>query len=316
MADLITKQKLTPTGKGSAGAWGYADIEGARKRETDQMNQCQAKGGRWDSATKKCVMPTKSSLPGSVVNDAETGKVSGFINKSGDFVKAGVKDTQNIVNKQNAQQIQGNFVTTEQIAQVQNQAQQEAMMMAGGVQMTPDGRQIIQDGGVVENIATGGAALAGGIGGAKVGAALGTLVAPGLGTVIGGVVGGIGGAIGGAYVKLRIQKGQDIKQANKVFTQAKTNRNEILNMVNAGIVTEGQARELWAEEKQNINAVHRYLKQQTTNDLDAFLGQPGDEYIAVNSYLRLENLYDIEFEKALMQPNPNKILSQEMIDNE
>lgn len=158
-----------------------------------------------------------------------------------------------------------------------------------------------------ENLATTTAAGGGAIFGAKTGAALGTAIAPGIGTLVGGVIGAGVGAVGGAYTKLTIQKRQQVKEANKIFNTAKTNKNEILNMVNAGLLTEGQARELWLEEKQNIALAQRYLKEQTHNDLENFLGNPGDELTAVEAYLALDRAYDIEFENALLNPNPAKI---------
>jgi len=193
--------------------------------------------------------------------------------------------------------------------QAQLQLQQQADLLNQPDILMPDGREVVQDGGLVSDTATGAAAAGGAVVGAKAGAALGTLVAPGIGTVIGGIVGGIGGAIGGAYTKLTVQKRQSVKEATKVFSQAKTNKNEILNMVNAGLVTEGQARALWQEEKQNIYSSYTYLKRETDSDLNNFLGQPADELIQVESYLALDRFYDVEFEKALMQPNPNKILN-------
>jgi hypothetical protein len=176
-------------------------------------------------------------------------------------------------------------------------------------QMPINEQQIIPDEGIVSKLATGAAAGAGAIYKAKAGAAIGTLIAPGLGTSLGIVIGGIGGAIGGAYAKVSIQERQDIKQAYKVFGKAKTNKAEIINMINAGLINEDKARELWQEEKTNIYSAHTYLKRQTDNDLNDFLGNPGDELVEVESYLNLDAAYDIEFEKALLQPNPANIIN-------
>jgi len=62
-------------------------------KSRSQLN-CEAKGGRWDESTKKCILPIKKpALPkGTVVTDEDTGKPSGFIDSKGNFVKAGKED--------------------------------------------------------------------------------------------------------------------------------------------------------------------------------------------------------------------------------
>lgn len=191
---------------------------------------------------------------------------------------------------------------------LQQQRMQELVKLSEqGILSQDEVSALLDTNNTVSNVATGGAALGGAVLGAKSGAALGTVIAPGLGTIIGGIVGAAGGAIGGAYVKLTAEKLYDVKKANKIFSTAKTNKQEILNMVNSGLMSEGQARELWQEEKDNIAISQSYLKRQTQNDLNDFLGKPGDDLLAIERYLALDNAYDLEFEKALMSPDPNKI---------
>jgi hypothetical protein len=284
------------------------------KIKISPQQQCEQSGGIWDAQTQTCIRLSKQTPTTTTkTTTPKSSTKNGVIDKEGNAITP----------EQNAARLKEfEFLAASQgrsaMAQIQQREalaqQQQDLLNTPQMEVTPDGRQIIKEGGIVENLATGGAAIGGAIAGAKFGAvggaALGSVV-PGLGTAVGGLVGGIGGgvvgAIGGAYVKLKIQKGQDIKEANKVFSQAKTNKQEILNMINANLVTEGQARELWQEEKQNIAATQTYLKRQTQSDLNAFLGNPGDELIAVESYLTLDNLYDLEFEKALIQPDQTKI---------
>lgn len=296
--------------------------EKAQDPDKKSRESCMAKGGKWDPSTKTCIMPQKQtetetaktqepSNANQVFRD-ESGRASGVTINGKTYLGLSPQEVEGLLASEQAKQGGPATQQFEQGITTQQQAQQQAnLLQTPGMELTPDGRQVVQDGGVVSNVATGGAALAGGIVGAKSGAAVGTLIAPGIGTIIGGIVGGIGGAIGGAYVKQRVQKTQSIKQANKVFTQAKTNKGEILNMINAGLVTEGQARSLWQEEKQNIAASQAYLKRQTQSDLNNFLGNPGDDLVAIESYLALDALYDLEFEKALLQPNPAMIRRME-----
>ena len=125
-----------------------------------RKEQCEAKGGTWNEATKTCTLPTSSikdkpktstafplgggqteplkptqpsptstkpqppAPPGTVVTDSETGEVKGFINDQGNFVKAGREDIQNIIGKQQAKTapIEG-AQTTQQFAQARQGAQ-------------------------------------------------------------------------------------------------------------------------------------------------------------------------------------------------
>jgi hypothetical protein len=249
-----------------------------------------------------------------VYRDHQTGKITAVLD-NGKFMPFG--DDQEardyIKRRQGILATPPGAIEVSQARQNEQVALQEQQILSSApAPLNPDGRQAVPDENILSKGATGAAAAGGAIFGAKAGAAVGTLIAPGIGTLVGGIIGGAGGAIGGAYTKMTIQKRQNVKEALKVYNQAKTNKQEILNMVNAGLLSEGQARGLWQEEKQNIASSHSYLKQQTQNNLDDFLGNPGDELIMVESYLALDSLYDLEFEKALMQPNPAMIRYQQM----
>lgn len=294
--------------------------EKPEKDKRTPQQACIEEGGFWDAKTQTCLRapptPTPTPQPTEPTKESK-GQGEYFIPhvpnpvsreeynayKSSVGFQTAEKGAQTPLVEQTLSQTKG----TRQFAEAQAMQEQDLLSQPQPM-FTPDGRQIIQPQGLVSQGATLASAGAGAVVGAKAGAGLGTLIAPGVGTLIGGVVGAIGGAIGGAFIKQKVQKIQDVKEANKVFSQAKTNRAEILNMINSGIISEGQARTLWAEEKQNIYATQSFLKKQTQDDLNNFLGNPGDELIAVNSYLFLERYYDLEFEKALLQPNPSRIV--------
>lgn len=296
---------------------GAADPQAAADKAASES--CRAQGGQWDPVNRVCVMPqaiknqTETKAPETTNKDQvfrdESGRPAGITIGGKTYLGLSPSDVEKMAATEEAKK--GGPATqafeTGAIAQQQAAQQQQIMNNLSPEVLASDGRQVVQPEGMVSKGATIAAAGGGAVVGAKAGAALGTLVAPGIGTVIGGIVGGIGGAIGGAYAKMKVQKLQDVKEATKTFSQAKTNKNEILNMVNAGLVTEGQARELWREEKMNIISSYAYLKSQTQNDLNNFLSSPGDELIQIESYLALDGLYDLEFEKALMLPNPSKI---------
>jgi gas vesicle protein len=250
-----------------------------------------------------------------VFRDQDTGKLSGVRMPDGKiFLGISEAEVRGLTEK-NASKMAtpAGAIEAPQAKQQQELAQTEQNLLTSGsnMEITPDGRQAVPDENIISKGATGAAAIGGAVIGAKAGALTGTLIAPGIGTVVGGIIGAAGGAVGGAYAKMTIQKRQNVKESMKVFNQAKTNKNEILNMINARLLSEGQARDLWQEEKQNIASSYSFLKMQTQSNLDDFLGNPGDEFIVVEGYLALDNFYDLEFEKALLQPNPAKIRYQQ-----
>jgi uncharacterized membrane protein len=284
--------------------------------DSQKIADCRARGGRWDATNRTCVMPEEQAKP-SVDLRTEGNKFFIGNKEVSEQEYRGAQDSLRPGVFSSPQQ-QGRLADMgiDPFASKQAETrQQQALLSQPQTMMTPDGREIIQPEGMLSRGATLASAGAGAVLGAKttgaLGATIGSFLAPGVGTVIGGAigagVGAVGGAIGGAFVKMKVQKIQDVREAKKVFSTAKTNKDEILNMVNAGLVTEGQARSLWNEENQRIYASYSFLKRQTQNDLNNFLGSPGDELIDVQSYLALDPQYNLEFEKALMQPNPMRI---------
>ncbi len=282
-----------------------------RKAQDDEARlkiACLNNGGTWDAKSKTCIPKkveekeeTKKQPPATNDPVLKLAREKGLsLENAADVLlsKTGGTPQQQLARASaNATNVQEANTEAQQLFQQQNP------ISLGGETLPTLGQQ-----NTFENVATGASAVAGGVAGAKIGAIIGTALAPGVGTAVGGVVGAIGGAIGGAYAKVTIQKRQQIKEANKIFTQSKKNKNEILNMINAGLINEGQARSLWEEEKSNIALSHSYLKTQTQSDLNNFLGNPGDDLIAVERYLQLDQFYDLEFEKSLLAPNPSKIL--------
>ena len=104
---------------------------------SNAQKRCEFRGGVWDEATKTCsvpetepafgevepkeeIQPTPPSPPGTVVTDAETGEVKGFINSQGNFVKASKADVQlRISRDQEERAFQEATTTTEQFAEQQ-----------------------------------------------------------------------------------------------------------------------------------------------------------------------------------------------------
>lgn len=298
-----------------------------QKTPDTRKASCEASGGVWDPVSETCIRKPKEEetkttpkaklTTPETFTDPRTGRASGIVLPDGrTFLGLSPQDVNQIAAGEAARVARpaGTQPVGTQQSQIemQNQLNNLQPMATGNI------RELFPQENLISQGATGAAAVGGAVFGAKTGAAAGAALGTAVpvigniaGAIGGAVIGGAVGAVGGAYTKVSIQKRQSVKEATKVFSQAKTNKNEILNMVNAGLLSEGQARGLWQEEKQNIASAHAYLFRQSQNDLDAFLGSPGDELIQVESYLALDTQYDLEFEKSLLQPNPLKIRYQD-----
>lgn len=328
------KETYTPAYTNSGGT----NATPAPKAEKSQAQiDCEKKGGRWDILSQSCILPdkpksfteTNQPIPPelTLTNQPQTGatpKKSVVFNQDGTVTVDGKtiskQEYSTFLGTQGSSSAPGGMITPgiqeiQQGRDPQVALQQKMQQLAQQGMITPEelgmlGQQF-ENNGALAGISTTGAAFGGALSGATtlggIGAGIGSVV-PGIGTAIGGGIGaGIGaivGGIGGAFGKKTIQKRQSVKEANKNFSSAKTNKDKILNYVNQGLVTEGQARSLWAAEKESVYSSYAYLKRETQNDLNNFLGQPGDDLIAIENYLALDMQYDLELEKALMQPNP------------
>ena len=283
-----------------------------------KRQQCLAQGGKWDGNT--CIFTAEQSIAQSVASnqpkpktDTPTGPpptddpVLKFAREEGLSLKQAADILQARSQQSPAKQAVRQSVATQNAEGVQREQVQAQLQRAQEFQNTQDVQPSFQEPGSQVNVANEiglAAAMAGGAaGGAQLGAALTPILGP-LGIIGGGIV----GAIGGAITVLKLDEKQNVKKGNKIFTTSKTNKEKILNQINAGLMTETAARQAWAQEKANIALSQSYLKKVTNDDLKEFLGNPGDELIAVESYLELDEMYDFAFENALLNPDASKII--------
>ena len=135
---------------GLTGTTVQAQGEQARNEEIERQ-KCLDQGGTWDAELKTCTLPTPPpseadvrekqlfgsvggqplqaeptppAPSGSVVTDAETGEVTGFINTAGNFVKSNRADVQSVVAKQQARTAVPAGATTVQQFQTQQRVKQ------------------------------------------------------------------------------------------------------------------------------------------------------------------------------------------------
>lgn len=279
---------------------------------------CESKGGTWDVEAKTCRFTEEQkvaqTLPKPAVAEAPspaptTDPILSLAREKGFSLKVSADILESQANQSRQRQAVRQSVATSNAQSSQLEAQQMLQQQLSQTQTLTAQPTATEPGqpNLFNEVATGATAFGGALAGGKAGLAGGAVLGP-AGALIGGIAGAIIGGVGASYVKLSFQKRQDVKEGKNIFSTAKTNRDNILNMVNANLMTEGQARKLWAEEKANIALAHTYLKSQTQNDLNNFLGSPGDELRTVEAYLALEQFYDLEFEKALLAPNPNNLI--------
>lgn len=200
--------------------------------------------------------------------------------------------------------------------------EQQALMSGLGT-LTPEqaNRQIASDG-IAGELFTGGRAAAYGIGGAlggaaaatKGGALLGTAFGP-LGTLIGAAGGAILGTAGSLYVSTLRKKRDNVKEAMSLFDGSRNNMKFIINQVNAGRMTNIEAAELWDEELANFYAAERNMKELTDSDLDRFLSKGLDQYEELESFKRRLPYMQGLLAQAIMQPNANMMLQEEIPAN-
>jgi hypothetical protein len=216
-----------------------------------------------------------------------------------------------------------------QAAEKQQQAQQAVTQAQQPTEITQQDilNAVPQETGLEMAQVAGGAiggAIGGATGGAGIGAGIGALLAPAtagasipVGAAIGGTVGGAIGLIGGAYGVITADKRGDVKQASKVGKIANTNFGQTIDALNSGIITKDEALTRWRNDKTSLYAAQANLKRDTDGSLDRFLSGGADEMALVEGYVYdLETIYQLEFEMALMQPNPNNIKYRYSITND
>ena len=145
--------------------------------------------------------------------------------------------------------------------------------------------------GAGSGVAAGFAAAAGAT---KIGAALGTAVAPGVGTAIGGAVGAVAG-ITAFLGKLALDEHQNVKELKESFTGLKTTQTEIIQTMKLDPNYREQAILDWQKSKASLYRIEQILHKKNSDSLTEFLGDPGDEYIEVESYLENLRLLDQQF---------------------
>lgn len=159
--------------------------------------------------------------------------------------------------------------------------------------------------GLVGTAQEAGAGFGGALAGAGTGAAIGSIAGP-PGTIIGGGVGAVIGGASAVTTKMSFSKKQEVKNANTLYKNAKSNMGKIITAVNKGSITPEDAIIQFNQQKEDIALAKRHLKMETQSSLDRFLSGGMEELIALESW----EAYNIPvaeqgLRNAILNPNPN-----------
>jgi hypothetical protein len=200
-------------------------------------------------------------------------------------------------------------MTPEQIQLQQEQQALSGLQAPSADTLAPDQKPAGIDAldiGKIVGGATGGAAT-----GAAIGAGLGSVV-PGLGTAVGAGIGGGLGLIGGAaatfFYSASGDRTQQVKVTNKNAKEADVNINKLFNDANSGKFSKQYLKEYYDYEWSRMEQAERELHAQQSALFGEKLSKSQDELIFVRGVLAQKARRDLEFELALAQPDPSKIV--------
>jgi hypothetical protein len=134
------------------------------------------------------------------------------------------------------------------------------------------------------------------------GAAAGSVV-PGVGTLIGAGL----GLVGGFVAKLAGEERQDVKNALRIFSGAKTNMALIISSVNQGHMSASEAQIMWNKEVSEISHAKALLKWETKNSVNRFLSGGMDELIRIEEWEQSYPILRMQLQQAMLTPNPDAI---------
>jgi len=222
--------------------------------------------------------PLPPSPPGTIVRDAETGIVKGFINSTGDFVKGRKEDAAVVLAKQQEKLApMPGEVTTEQFAQAQSEQQQLQQQASTIGQLQPSAFAPVQQA-PIDWAQAGTAGVAGVIPsvitGAGAGAAVG-LAGAGVGVVPGAIIGAGAGLIAGIWrgtaSNIKSQQRGEIGASQDVLTQARTNMRQLAMLASQDPANAAEYIQAYNAQLSLVHQAHRKIKAETDGNLNKFM---------------------------------------------
>ena len=262
--------------------------------------------------------PTPPAPPGSVVTDAETGEVIGFLDSAGNFVKAGRKDVEAVVAKRQAKvAIPPGGVTTEEFQQ--EQILQEQISQIGQIGKLTAAQEA--DINISQAITAGFArVLPAAAGGAALGAAAGAITTGGLASVpaaiLAGTAGAIGGFVSGILSNIKEQQRGELQAADIELTNARTNMRQLAMLASQDLANSDIYINQYNDQLTRIHQARRQTKAEVTGDLNAFMEDGREQLADFDAFLQPGGTADIYGQKltiALQRGIPLSINGEELL---
>lgn len=308
------------------------------------IDACVARGGKWDKKNRKCIekvpeppAPTiKDNQPNVPLTAPETFRDSKTRNLSGidlpdgrTFLGLNPDDVNQIANKEAEKNMQP--VGTQPVGTARNIAEQQAriqqlIQMAQQGILTPQELQAIQGAnpdisqalgagalGVIPGLAGGAATglaagLAGAAAGAGAGAAAGGFITPAALAL--GAVGAVSGFLISVRSNLKAQQAGEFSADQQALIKGERYLRSLITDTNQNPQNAAENIALFYQALNLIDAAHAKTWKDSQENLNRFLGNDGTPQLAkfetFNSTMR--NYYLNQFEAALANPNPARIL--------
>lgn len=281
---------ITPFGPGEE----FRKSQEANQTKVDEEARinCIRGGGKWNAATKTCSTdvkidkpkeepkPTPPNPPGTIITNADTGEVSGFINSEGNFVKGSKGDV--------AAATEPDAITGVQF-QEQQRLQRQIANIGNLENLSPAVQAAINKSQALTAGVAG--AIPGIIGGAIGGATIGALGGP-IGAVGGAILGGLGTAIKGIIGNVKEQQRGELQAADIELRNARTlmriyAMNAAQDPANADVYISQFNQQLT-----RIHQARRQTKAEVTGDLNAWIEDGREQLADFDAFVRPGGIAD------------------------
>lgn len=255
----------------------------SRETEEKARLECEATGGTWDSVNKICTPKPKppkeepaapaGPQPGEIITNPETGEQEGFIDSTGQFIRAGKQDILKAV---------GPTATVFEERRQRDIFAAEGQQLVGQIgefgqlPISPTGLDVGEAAttGVVSSIpsalrlAVTGAGV-GIVGGATVGA-LGGPIGAGAGAAIGAVAGFVGGISSGMISNFKSQRTDTTTAQQRVLDEGKQTLKDWATMAKNDPANRNFYLGQFNQQSALIKQAHRQMQLDTNKDLAKF----------------------------------------------
>lgn len=303
-----------------------AEEQAKRAAQQNQLKkqQCEAKGGTWDEANNRCIMPEPVKPTGpSPDNTAAIAPKPGTIEATGKiatlpdnrtFLNVNKTDIAKLAEGQAQNQLPDNVAP---LGTAQAQLEQQLQLQAALQQLgTPGAITAAQQADInIGEALTAGAArvLPGLAGGAAAGAAAGlvgtggALSIPAAGVV--GAAGAVGGFVSGVLSNIKEQQQGEIGAATVELTNARTNMRQLAMLASRDPSNADMYVQLFNEQLTRVHQARAQIKAETTGNLNSYINDGRKELAEFDAFLREGGIADVYAQKFTAAINSGVPLS-------